>query len=179
MVEEPLGISTNLSQSLSTNKRGKVVRTKEKEEAATRRTTKSLKALTRENLSNTRSQELSQINLSSLISRICSKWISLRCKNFLSMSSRCTVLISQLKLAEITLSRMLLMGCKTFLEHLEEDNLQVLGAEAEEELKEAIIEEGVLKVVDMVAEVVIKIRTGIITTKALKWHNNQTYLAYW
>ena len=46
VVQEPLGQSTNLSQSLSTNKRGKVVKTKEKEEAATPRTTKSLKALT-------------------------------------------------------------------------------------------------------------------------------------
>jgi len=114
VVQEPLGQSTNLSQSLSTNKRGKVVKTKEKEEAATPRTTKSLKALTRESLSTTRSLELSQSNLSSLTSRICSRWTSLKCKNFLSMSSLCMVLISQLKLAEATPSKMLSMGYKTF-----------------------------------------------------------------
>ena len=51
-------------------------------------------------------------------------------------------------------------------------------AAEEEDLKEAIHEEVVLKGVDMVEEVVTKTRTGIITIKALKCHNNQTYLVY-
>ena len=48
-----------------------------------------------------------------------------------------------------------------------------------EEHKEAIPEEVEPKEVDMAVEVVTKTRTGIITTKALKCHNNQTYLVYW
>ena len=63
---------------------------------------------------------------------------------------------------------------------MEEDNLLILEVVVEgEEHKEAIPEEVVPKEVDMVAEVVTKTRTGIITTKALKCHNNQTYLVYW
>jgi hypothetical protein len=94
------------------------------------------------------------------------------------------VLISQLKLAEATLNRMLSMDYRTFLEHSEEDLqvLQLLELEVpEEELKEvAIPEEAVPKEVAMVVtEVVTKTRTGIITTKAHKYNNNQTYLVYW
>jgi hypothetical protein len=66
---------------------------------------------------------------------------------------------------------------------LEEDLqvLQLLELEVpEEELKEAIPEEVVPKEVAMVVtEVVTKTRTGIITTKAHKYNNNQTYLVYW
>ena len=59
--------------------------------------------------------------------------------------------------------------------------LQLLELEVPEgELKEAIPEVAVPKEVAMVVtEVVTKTRTGIITTKAHKYNNNQTYLVYW
>jgi hypothetical protein len=151
----------------------------------TRKITRNPRVDTKKALSNTRSQEalrVIQSNSSFLTSRTCSRWTSLRCRSYLLTSYLCTVQTSQHRLELEVHKLMHLVVCKHSLVLCKEaeGELEELGQEAEEVVpKEAsVVEVVVLKALIEVGELATKTIIAIASIReALKYNNNQTYLA--
>jgi hypothetical protein len=146
-----------------------------REAQITRKITRNLRADTKKALSNTRSQEELKViksNNSSLTSKTCSRWTSLKCRSFLLMSYLCMVQTSPHKLEvhklmHLVVSKHSLVLCK-----------EVEEEEAVATKEATVVEVVVFKEATLVEVVATKtiIATPIIR-EALNYNNYQTYLA--